>query len=145
MKKQQWISVLIFLSAAPAFAAIPAKVFQQGSRYHVNMRIGLKGSAPFSVSTIAKPGHKASVTEISEDGQTETSVVMMPHKSFQNQRAGLLINVTVTKKFRGNLRATEKAQIFALENQESELHLGRRGHGRDDLSLAVLANPLQRR
>lgn len=146
MKKQQWMCLALpFLMAwagGSAFAAVPKKVFQQGSRYNVSMRIGLKGQTPFSISTVAKAGKKASVTEISEDGQTETFVEMIPHKSFQNQRAGLLIDVIVTKKFRGNVKATEKTQIFAFENQESEMRVGARGKNRQDLSLAVLANPI---
>ena len=146
MKRQQWmllaLPLVLGLAGGKAFSAVPKKVFQQGSRYNVNMRIGIKGNMPFSVSTVAKAGKKTSVTEISDDGQSETFVEMVPHKSVQNQKTGLLIDVTVTKKVRGNVKATEKAQIFALENQESEMRVGARGKGREDLSLAVLANPI---
>lgn len=125
----------------PSFAAVPKEIFEEGSRYNVNMRIGLKGTMPFSVNTVAKAGKKASVTEIADDG-SETLVEMTPWKSFQNQKAGLMIDVKVTKTVRGSVRSTEKAQIFAFENQEAEMRVGVGRKGRENLSLAVLANPI---
>lgn len=112
------------------------------SKYNVNMRIALKGGAPFSVNTVAKAGKKSSVTEISSDGNIETFVQMTPRKSTRDQKSGLVIDLTVIRKIRGEIRASEKMQIFAFENEESEVRLNARGRGQQDLAVAVLANPI---
>lgn len=134
--------VLVFAFTLEAQAAIPPQKFQQGPRYNVNMRIGLKGAMPFSINTVARAGKKSSVTEISEDGQTETFVQVTPRKAFRDQKAGLNFDVQVTRKVRGNIKASEKIQIFAFENEESETRLNAQSRGRQDLSVAVLANPI---
>jgi hypothetical protein len=147
MKKQLG---LIFFVLSPfvissALAAIPmksAESFSKGPRYNVNMRIGLKGAMPFSINTVARAGKKSSVTEISEDGQTETYVQMTPHKAMRDQKPGLNIDVLVTRTVKGTVKASEKLQIFAFENEESESRMNAQGRGRQDLSIAVLANPI---
>lgn len=135
------LTALIGLFEASAVAAVPKKI-SKAPKYNVSMRIGLKGSTPFSVSTVAKSGKKNSITEISSDGQTETLVEMTPRKFTQNQKSGLLIDVKVTRTFRGDVKASEKAQIFAYENEEVEMRVGATSKGRQDLSLAVMANPI---
>lgn len=142
---------LIFFVLSPfilssAFAAIPMQNFKpsksKAPRYNVNMRIGLKGSMPFSVNTVARAGKKSSVTEISEDGLTETFVQMTPHKAMRDQKPGLNIDVQVTRTVKGQVKTSEKLQVFAFENEESETRMNAQSRGRQDLSVAVLANPL---
>ncbi len=146
IKLYRWVSIALLsasfvFSGSHVLAAIPKKI-SHAPKYNVSMRIGLKGSMPFSVSTVAKSGKKNSFTEISSDGQTETLVEMTPRKSIQNQKNGLLIDIKVTRTVRGDVKASEKAQIFAYENEETEMRVGATKKGHEALSLAVMANPI---
>lgn len=136
------LALVFALTLEAAHAAIPPQKFQQGPRYNVSMRIGLKGAMPFSVNTVARAGKKSSVTEISADGQTETFVQVTPRKAFRDSKAGLNFDVTVKRTVKGQVKASEKIQVFAFENQESESRLNAQSRGRQDLSVAVLANPI---
>ena len=108
-------------------------------KYEVNMRVGLNGQPPLSVNTLANVGKKSTVSEISSDGRTETVIEMVARERTVNNDAGLLMDVTVTKKVLGEKRASQTVQIFAKENQEAEIVLGQRKRGRSDLQLAVIA------
>lgn len=111
-------------------------------RYNLNMRVGIKGSAPFSVNTVAKNGKKTSITEISEDGLTETFVEIIPKRSIVNQKTGLWMDIVVTRKVRGNVKSSDKVQVFAYEDQEAEVHFGSARKGHENLSLGILANTI---
>lgn len=63
------------LTSISAFAAVPSK--RAVPQYKVNMRVGLKGQAPLSVNTVTKSGKKAFISEISDDGQSETLIEVM--------------------------------------------------------------------
>jgi hypothetical protein len=126
-------AVSIFLSTS-AFAAVP--------QYKVNMRVGLKGSAPISINTITKSGKKAYISEFSDDGQNETIVEVMARKSQQNNKAGLYMDVTVTKRVRGQKKMSERTQVFAPDNQETEFGVSGKGKMAGNLSLAVMAHQL---
>lgn len=134
MKIQNVIIALTALFSLPSFAAVP--------QYQVNMRVGMKGSAPLSVKTPVKSGKKAFVTEISEDGQTETQVELFARKSQVNNQDGIYMDVLVTKRVKGQTRFNERAQVFVPNNQETEYNEGPRGRRKGDLSLAVLAHQL---
>ena len=134
MKKVFCSIVLASLFSIPALAAKP--------QYKVNMRVGLKGQAPISINTIAKSGKKSFVSQISDDGQTETLVEVLARKTQQNRKDGLMMDVTVTRRVRGMERATEKAQIFAPDNQEMEFGMNSKGRTAGNLSLAVMAHKL---
>lgn len=123
-----------FLFSLNSWAAAPA--------YKVNMRVGLKGSAPISVNTVAKSGKKSFVSEISDDGQNETLVEVFARKSQVNKKDGLYLDVTVTKRVRGQQKLTERAQVFAPENQEMEFGMNSKGRTAGNLSLAVMAHQL---
>lgn len=117
-----------------SLAAVPS--------YKVNMRVGLKGSSPISINTVAKSGKKSFVSEISDDGQNETLVEVYAKKSQVNKKNGLYMDVTVTKRVRGQKKITERAQIFAPENQEMEFGMNSKGRTAGNLSLAVMAHQL---
>lgn len=110
--------------------------------YQVNMRVGIKGSSPFSINTVAKSGKKSFVSQFSDDGQTETLVEVLAKKSQQNNKQGLLMDVSVTKRVKGQAKATERAQIFAPDNQETEFGTNPQGKRGGNLSLAVMAHQL---
>lgn len=129
------ICLVSSLFVIPAEAAIPSK-------YQVSMRIDLKGQLPISISTPVKSGKKSSFTEISSDGQTETNVEVLSKKSKVNAKDGLWMDIKVTRTVRGKVKAEERAQIFAFENQEAELVSGKRGKKAPDLAIAVLAHPI---
>lgn len=107
--------------------------------FRVSMRVGIAGSAPIAINSIAKNGKKTSISEFSEDGRTETLVEMIAQKSQLNNRPGVWMDVTVSKRINGKVKATEKTQLFTYENEESEVRIGARGKGKEDLSLAVMA------
>lgn len=137
--KKNFLSVvaaaLISIQFSPqARAAVPS--------YQVNMRLGLKGQSPFSVNTVAKSGKKSFVSEISDDGQTETIVELLAKKSQVNSRDGLFMDVTVTKRVRGLKKASERVQVFAPENQEIEFGTSGKGRMAGNMSLAVMAHQL---
>jgi hypothetical protein len=142
-----------FTFATPAFAAVPQKSLEykisnsklpkyQVPKYKVAMRLGLKGAAPMSINTIAKSGKKSYISEISDDGQNETLVELYARKSQQNNKNGLYIDVTVTKRVRGQKKSSERTQIFAPDNQEMEVGMNSRGRSAANLSLAVMAHQL---
>jgi len=110
--------------------------------YQVNMRVGLKGQSPISINTVAKSGKKSFVSQFSDDGQTETLVEVFAKKSQVNKKDGLFMDVQVTKRVRGQAKVTERAQIFAPENQEMEFGVNSKGRTAGNLSLAVMAHQL---
>lgn len=111
-------------------------------QYKVNMRVGIKGSSPFSVNTVAKSGKKTFVSQFSDDGQTETVVEVFAKKSQVNRKNGLFMDVLVTKRVRGMSKVSERAQIFAPDNQEMEFGMNSKGRTAGNLSLAVMAHQL---
>lgn len=128
------MAAVSFFISTSAFAAVP--------QYKVNMRVGLKGSAPISINTVTKSGKKAYISEFSDDGQSETVVEVMARKSQQNNKAGLYMDVTVTKRVRGQKKLSERTQVFAPENQETEFGVNSKGKTAGNLSLAVMAHQL---
>ena len=126
--------VLSFGISSSSFAAAP--------EYQVSMRVGLKGQAPISVNTVAKSGKKSFVSEFSDDGQNETIVEVLAKKSQVNHKDGIFMDVIVTKRVRGVKKASERAQVFALENQEMEFGVGSKGRMAGNMSLAVMAHQL---
>jgi hypothetical protein len=137
-----------FTFAIPALAAVPQKSLDyklsnsKVPTYKVAMRLGLKGGAPMSINTIAKSGKKSYISEISDDGQSETLVELYARKSQQNNKNGLYMDVTVTKRVRGQKKSSERTQIFAPDNQEMEVGTNSRGRSAANLSLAVMAHQL---
>lgn len=134
--KKSFCSVVLttVLFSIQSLAAVPS--------YQVNMRVGLKGQSPISINTVAKSGKKSFVSEISDDGQSETLVEVFAKKSQVNRRDGIFMDVTVTKRVRGVKKASERAQVFAPENQEAEFGVGAKGRTAGNLSLAVMAHQL---
>ncbi|QDK38217.1 hypothetical protein [Bdellovibrio sp. NC01] len=134
--KKSFFSVVAtaFLFSAQSFAAVPS--------YQVNMRVGLKGQAPLAINTVAKSGKKTFISEFSDDGQSETLVEVFAKKSQVNRKEGIFMDVTVTKRVRGVKKASERAQIFAPENQEMEVGVGAKGRMAGNMSLAVMAHQL---
>ena len=132
------VAASIFISVS-ALAAVPKHAMAQ---YKVNMRVGLKGQAPLSINTVTKSGKKSFISEFSDDGQSETIVEVLAKKSQQNRRDGLLMDVTVTKRVKGQKKLSERAQIFAPDNQEMEVGMGAKGRTAGNLSLAVMAHQL---
>ncbi len=112
------------------------------ANYKVSMRVGLKGQSPISINTIAKAGKKSYVSQFSDDGQTETLVTVFAKKSQVKKQDGLLMDVSVTKRVRGEMKIQEKAQMFAPENQETEFGMNSRGKTSGNLSLAVMTHRL---
>ena len=134
--KNTVVSFLVgsFLLSSTAFAA-PAN-------YKVSMRVDLKGQSPISINTVAKSGKKSYVSQFSDDGLTETLVTVYAKKSQVKKQDGLLMDVSVTKRVRGELKMKEKAQMFAPENQETEFGTNSRGKKSGNLSLAVMTHRL---
>lgn len=137
-----------FTFAVPAFAAVPQKSPEfkisnsKVPKYKVAMRLGIKGAAPMSINTIARSGKKTFISEISDDGQSETLVELFARKSQQNNKNGIYLDVTVTKRVRGLKKSSERTQIFAPDNQEMEVGTAGRGRSASNLSLAVMAHQL---
>lgn len=129
-----FVTISISMSVA-AQAATPAT-------YKVNMRLGIKGHSPISVNTVAKSGKKTFVSEISDDGQHETLIEVYAKKAERDETEGLLMDVTVTKRVRGQEKISERAQIFAPENREMEVGVNSKGRTAGKLSLAVMAHKL---
>lgn len=123
-----------FLISATSLAATP--------QYKVNLRVGLKGQSPFSVNTVTKSGKKTFVSHFSDDGQTETLVEVFAKKSQVNKKSGLYMDVSVTRRVRGQEKASERAQVFAPDNQEMEFGMNSKGKTAGNLSLAVMAHQL---
>lgn len=129
------------------FSVVTASIFLSCSswaapNYKVSMRVGLKGQSPISINTVTKSGKKSFVSQFSDDGLTETLVEVYAKKSQVKQQDGLLMNVQVTKRVRGQKKVTEKAQLFAPENQETEFGTNSRGKSSGNLSLAVMTHRL---
>ena len=129
------------------FSVVTASIFFSCSswaapNYKVSMRVGLKGQSPISINTVTKSGKKSYVSQFSDDGLTETLVEVYAKKSQVKQQDGLLMNVQVTKRVRGQNKVTEKAQLFAPENQETEIGMNSRGKISGNLSLAVMTHRL---
>lgn len=127
------VTASIFVSFS-SWAAAP--------NYKVSMRVGLKGQSPISINTVAKSGKKSFVSQFSDDGQTETLVEVFAKKSQVNRKDGLFMDVLVTKRVRGQSKVSERAQIFAPENQEMEFGMNSKGRTAGNLSLAVMAHRL---
>lgn len=131
------VSVLWLLLPKQFAAAVT-----RGSSYKVNMRVGLKGQSPFSINTFARSGKKTSISQFSDDGQVETLVEFSAKKSLVNEKEGIYMDVLVTKRVRGQSKVTERAKIFAPENQEMEFGTNSKGKMQKNLSLAVMAYKL---
>lgn len=161
MQKNQkkLLSLFLVLSSFythSAFAAIPpqgqdaAQSLRQGifkskknvAKYKVSLRVGLKGQSPFSVNAVAKSGKKTYISQFSDDGQTETIVELFARKSQVDNKDGLYMDVQITKRVRGQSRVSERAQIFAPDNQEMEFGMNSKGRIAGTLSLAVMAHKL---
>lgn len=127
------VMVIPLLMTATAFAA---------PHYKVSMLVGLKGQSPFSINTVAKSGKKTFISQFSDDGLTETVVEVFAKKSQVNKKNGLYMDVSVTKRVRGFEKGTERAQIFAPDNQEMEFGMNSKGKRAGNLSLAVMAHQL---
>ncbi|WII71663.1 hypothetical protein QJS83_14435 [Bdellovibrio sp. 22V] len=131
-----------FFSAVTASVLFSISSFAATPAYKVNMRVGLKGQSPISINTVAKSGKKSFVSQFSDDGQTETLVEVYSKKSHVNKKDGLYMDVVVTKRVRGQSKITERAQVFAPENQEMEFGMNSKGRTAGNLSLAVMAHKL---
>lgn len=141
--KNQFLITILTVSVLSIFIQTPsAKAAVGGPSYKVNMRVGLKGQSPISINTFAKTGKKTSVSQFSDDGQTETLVEFVTKKSHANKKEGLFMDVLVTKRVRGQSKLTERAQIFAPDNQEMEFGMNSKGMSEKNLSLAVMAYKL---
>lgn len=124
-------SILVISSIAlPTFAARPT--------YQVNMRLNLKGYAPLALNTPAKTGKKTSVSQFSDDGYVETIVEVVPREIVKDNKNHLKMDLTVTRRVKGEDRVSEKMQILVPENQETE-----EGNRKtSNLSVAVMAHKL---
>ncbi|MBV2168013.1 MAG: hypothetical protein KUL82_04820 [Bdellovibrio sp.] len=134
MKKRILSSVIASIFVSISAGAAP--------HYQVNMRVGIKGQSPISINTVAKSGKKSFISQFSDDGQTETLVEVYSKKSQVNKKDGLFMDVQVTRRVRGQSKITERAQIFAPENQEMEFGTNSKGKTAGNLSLAVMAHQL---
>lgn len=112
------------------------------TNYKVNMLVGLKGQSPISINTFAKSGKKTFVSQFSDDGQVETLIEFFAKKSHVNRKEGIYMDVLVTKRVRGQFKASERAKIFAPNNQEMEFGMNAKGKMQKNLSLAVMAYKL---
>lgn len=133
-------SKLALTPTLAAVLALPAGASAAKENYRVNLRVGLNGSVPISVGTVAKSGKKSYISQFSDDGHSETLIEVQPRKAHQNNQEGLLLNVQVTRRVRGQVKGVEKAQLFAPDNQETEW--GTKGAQRGKLSLAVMAHKM---
>ncbi|KYG60867.1 hypothetical protein AZI85_10410 [Bdellovibrio bacteriovorus] len=131
-----------FFSVVTASLFISLSALAAPSSYKVSMRVGIKGQSPISVNTVAKSGKKSFVSQFSDDGQTETLVEVFAKKSQVKNKNGLYMDVLVTKRVKGQSKVTERAQIFAPENQEMEFGMNSKGRMAGNLSLAVMAHKL---
>jgi hypothetical protein len=137
------IVILSALFSTPTFAAKHQTLSETPTpSYKVNMRLGLKGQAPISINTTTKSGKKSFISEFSDDGQSETLVELFTKKSQVNNRPGLFMDVTVTKRVRGTKKMSEHTQLFAPDNQEFEVGTNAKGQHTANLSLAVMAHQL---
>lgn len=141
-KLSKSFSKLALSSTLAAVLATPMVAMAAKENYRVNLRVGMKGSAPISVGTVAKSGKKSYISQFSDDGLSETLIEVQPRKAQQNNKDGLLLNVQVTRRVRGQVKGVEKAQLFAPDNQETEWGMGN-GKRSGNLSLAVMAHKLQ--
>lgn len=134
-KKTLSTIVVSLLFTLPSYGAKPAT-------FKVNMRVGMKGSAPISVNTVAKSGKKSYVSQFSDDGITETLVTVLARKASQANKPGLAMDVEVVRRVRGMQKSVERAQVFAPENEEIEVGAQAKGRTVGSLSLAVMAHQL---
>lgn len=125
--------LLSLLISLPAGAA---------SQYKVSLRVSLKGQSPFSVNTVTKSGKKSFVSHFSDDGLTETLVEVFAKKSQVNKKQGLYMDLVVKKRIRGQEKISERAQVFAPDNQEMEFGTSAKGRLAGNLSFAVMAHQL---
>lgn len=112
------------------------------SQYKVSLRVSLKGQSPFSVNTVTKSGKKSFVSHFSDDGLTETLVEVFAKKSQVNKKQGLYMDLVVKKRIRGQEKISERAQVFAPDNQEMEFGTSAKGRVAGNLSFAVMAHQL---
>lgn len=112
------------------------------SQYKVSLRVSLKGQSPFSVNTVTKSGKKSFVSHFSDDGLTETLVEVFAKKSQVNKKQGLYMDLVVKKRIRGQEKISERAQVFAPDNQEMEFGTSSKGRVAGNLSFAVMAHQL---
>lgn len=112
------------------------------TNYKVNMLVGLKGQSPISINTFAKSGKKTSVSQFSDDGQVETLIEFLAKKSHVNRKEGIYMDVLVTKRVRGQFKVSERAKVFAPDNQEMEFGMNAKGKRQKNLSLAIMAYKL---
>lgn len=129
--KSVYIFTLVSFTALSSFAARPV--------YQVNMRLNLKGQTPLALNTAAKTGKKTFVSQFSDDGQVETVVEVLPREIYEDNKKQLKMDLTVTRRVRGQEKLTEKVQLMVPENREIEE--GNRQNG-GSLSVAVMAHKL---
>lgn len=143
MKNMLSLLAATLLISTSAVAAIPPTKFKSPkNQYKVNLRVNLKGQSPFSINTVAKSGKKTFISQFSDDGQTETVVELVARKSQSQNKDGLAMDVQVTRRVRGQEKISERAQIFAPENEEMEFGVNSKGRTAGNLSLAVMAHKL---
>lgn len=134
MKKCTFVMIAaLVLTSVSSFAA---------PQYKVSMLVGLKGQSPISVNTVAKSGKKNFISHFSDDGNTETLIEVFTKKSQVNNKNGLYMDVAVKKRVRGMEKASERAQLFAPNDQEMELGKNSKGRTAGNLSLSVMAHQL---
>lgn len=133
---KSWIGIFLvaFAGSAVALPSLAAK-----PTYQVNMRVNLKGQVPVALNTVAKPGKKTFVSQFSDDGHVETLVEVLPRVIYEDNKKQLKMDLTVTRRVRGEEKISEKVQILVPENQEIEE--GNRKLG-GNLSVAVMAHKL---
>ena len=137
------VATAVVIFSQGSLAAVPqAQIRPSKNQFKVNMRLGLKGGAPISINTVTKSGKKTFISEFSDDGQNETLVELYTRRSQVNRKEGLYIDVTVTKRVRGQKKSSERAQVFAPDNQEMEFGMNSKGRTAGNLSVAVMAHQL---
>ncbi len=131
-----WAILVILFQ--PAYSAID---HQGVKKYKVNLTIGLKGQMPISVSTLARPGKKSMISDMSEDGLKETFIEMHAREKRIQNKSGLLLDIEVQRRVQGEVKQTERVALFVPENQEIEYGLNTK-RKKSDLSVSVLAHQL---
>ena len=123
------------------FFSVAAIESPQNKKYKVNLTIGLKGQMPISVSTLARPGKKSMISDISEDGTKETFIEMHTREKKMQNKSGLLLDLEVQRRVMGEIKQTERVALFVPENQEIEYGLNTK-RKKSDLSVSILAHQL---
>jgi hypothetical protein len=67
---------------------------------------------------------------------------LVARKGQVQNKEGLNLDVQVTRRVRGQPKMTERAQLFAPDNEEMEFGVNSKGRTAGNLSLAVMAHEL---